>query len=45
MQRVMAETKARGEVERDNREIYLEQIKVKETERRQTILDSIKYTT
>lgn len=38
----MAEVKARGVTERENRDIYLEQLRVKEAERRQTIMEAIK---
>ena len=41
MTRVKAEMKARGEMERDNRDIILEQIRLKAVERRKTILESI----
>ena len=33
--------KARGEMERENRDVILEQIRVKAAERRKTILESI----
>ncbi|KAK2150461.1 hypothetical protein LSH36_404g02037 [Paralvinella palmiformis] len=39
--RVKAEMKARGEMERENRDVILEQIRVKASERRKTILESI----
>lgn len=42
MKRLQAELKGKAEVERDNREIYLEQIKLKAQEHRQTILEGIK---
>ena len=43
MKRIQAELKGKAQVERDNREIYLEQIKLKAQEQRQTILEGIKY--
>merc|ERR1712226_1506984 len=39
--RIDAEAKAKGKVERENRDINLEQIKLKAEERRKTILESI----
>ena len=39
--RVKAEIKAKAEMERDNRDIILEKIRVKAIERRRTILESI----
>ena len=39
--RVKAEIKAKAEMERDNRDVILEQIRVKALERRRTILESI----
>ena len=41
--RIEAETKARGKMERENRDINLEQIKLKAAERRKTILESIQF--
>lgn len=41
MERVRAEAKARGETERENRDIILEQMKTKESERRKTILETV----
>ena len=45
MSRVKAEMRARGEMERDNRDIILEQIRLKAVERRKTILESIQLVT
>lgn len=42
MKRLQAELKGKAQVERENRDIYLEQIKLKAQEQRQTILESIK---
>ena len=42
MKRLEAELKGKGQVERDNREIYLEQIKLKAEEQRKTVMESIK---
>lgn len=42
MKRIEAEMKGRAHVERENRDIYLEQIKVKAAEQRITVLDSIR---
>lgn len=42
LKRVEAEMKARAVVERENRDIYLEQIKLKAAENRTTVLESIK---
>ena len=42
MKRIEAEMKARAVVERENRDIYLEQIKLKAAENRTTALESIK---
>ena len=41
MAKVEAEANARGKVERENRDINLEQIRLKAQERRKTILESI----
>ena len=41
--RVKAEIKAKAEMERDNRDVILEQIRVKAIERRRTILESIQW--
>lgn len=41
MMKVEAEMKARGHLERENRDINLEQIRVKAAERRKTVLESI----
>ena len=41
MKRVEAEMKAKAKVERENRDISLEQIRVKAAERRKTVLESI----
>ena len=41
MLKVEAEMKARGRVERENKDITLEQIRVTAAERRKTILESI----
>jgi len=43
MKRLQAELKGKAQVERENRDIYMEQIKLKAQEQRQTILESIKY--
>ncbi|CAF4713126.1 unnamed protein product, partial [Rotaria socialis] len=42
MKRLEAELKGKAQIERENREIYLEQIKLKAEEQRKTILESIK---
>lgn len=42
MKKLQAELKGRAQVERENRDIYLEQIKLKAQEQRQTILESLK---
>lgn len=42
MKRMEAEMKARAVLERENRDIYLEQIKLKAAENRATVLESIK---
>jgi ATPase family AAA domain-containing protein 3A/B len=42
MKRLEAELKGKAAVERENREIYLEQIKLKAEEQRKTVLESIK---
>ena len=42
MKKLQAELKGKAQVERENREIYLEQIKLKAAEQRQTVLESIK---
>lgn len=42
LKRIEAEAKARAKVERENRDVYLEQIKLKANEDRQTKLESIK---
>ncbi len=42
MKRLEAELKGKAQVERENREIYLEQIKLKAEEQRKTVLESIK---
>jgi ATPase family AAA domain-containing protein 3A/B len=42
MKRLQAELKGKAQIERENREIHLEQIKLKATEHRQTILEGIK---
>jgi ATPase family AAA domain-containing protein 3A/B len=42
MKKLQAELKGKAQVERENREIYLEQIKLKAQEQRQTVLESIK---
>ncbi|KRZ33212.1 ATPase family AAA domain-containing protein 3 [Trichinella pseudospiralis] len=41
VQRVEQEARARAAVERENREIYLEQLRVREKERRTTVLEAI----
>ena len=41
MLRVEAETKARSKMERENKDINLEKIRVKAAERRKTTLESI----
>lgn len=43
MKKLQAELKGRAQVERENRDIYLEQIKLKAQEQRQTVLESLKY--
>lgn len=40
---IEAEARARAKADRDNRDINLEQIRVKAAENRTTILESIKY--
>ena len=42
MKRLEAELKGKAQIERENREIYLEQIKLKSEEQRKTVLESIK---
>ncbi|CAF0919107.1 unnamed protein product [Brachionus calyciflorus] len=42
MKRLQAELKGKAQVERENRDIYLEQIKLKAAEHRQTLLEGIK---
>lgn len=42
MKKLQAELKGKAQVERENREIYLEQIKLKAQEQRQTIMEGIK---
>lgn len=42
MKRIEAKMKAKAIVERENRDIYLEQIKLKSTETRQTVLEALK---
>ena len=42
MKRLDAELKGKAQIERENREIYLEQIKLKSEEQRKTVLESIK---
>jgi len=42
MKRLQAELKGKAQVERENRDIYLEQIKLKAQEQRQTILEGIR---
>lgn len=42
MKRLQAELKGKAQVERENRDIYLEQIKLKSQEHRQTVLEGIK---
>lgn len=42
MKKLQAELKGRAQVERENRDIYLEQIKLKAQEQRQTVLESLK---
>jgi ATPase family AAA domain-containing protein 3A/B len=41
LQKIEAETRARGQIERENKDINLEQIRLKAEERRKTILESI----
>ena len=41
--KIEAETRARGKIERENKDINLEQIRLKAEERRKTILESITY--
>lgn len=42
MKKLQAELKGKAQVERENRDIYLEQIKLKAQEQRQTILEGLK---
>lgn len=42
MKRLQAELKGKAQVERENRDIYLEQIKLKAKEKRETLLEGIK---
>lgn len=42
MKRLEAELKGKAQIERENREIYLEQIKMKAEEQRKTVMESIK---
>lgn len=42
MKKLQAELKGKAQVERDNRDIYLEQIKLKAQESRQTVMEGIK---
>jgi ATPase family AAA domain-containing protein 3A/B len=42
MKKLQAELKGKAQVERENRDIYLEQIKLKGEQQRQTVLESIK---
>ena len=42
MKRLEAELKGKAQIERENREIYLEQIKLKAEEQRKTVMESIK---
>jgi ATPase family AAA domain-containing protein 3A/B len=42
MKKLQAELKGKAQIERENREIYLEQIKLKSEEQRKTVLESIK---
>lgn len=41
MKRIMAETEARAKVERENQDLYLEQIRLKAKEHRSTVMDGI----
>lgn len=41
MKHLQAELKGKAQVERENRDIYMEQIKLKAQENRQTILEGI----
>ncbi len=41
MKKLQAELKGKAQVERENRDIYMEQIQLKAQENRQTILESI----
>ena len=43
MKKLEAELRGKAKVERENRDIYLEQIKLKAQERRETLLEGIKY--
>ncbi len=43
MKKLQAELKGRAQVERENRDIYIEQIKLKSQEHRQTVLEGIKF--
>jgi ATPase family AAA domain-containing protein 3A/B len=42
MKKLEAELQGKARIERENREIYLEQIKLKSEEQRKTVLESIK---
>ena len=42
MKRIEAETKAKAKIERENQDLYLEQIRLKAKEHRGTVLDGIK---
>lgn len=43
MQRIEAELRAKAKVDRENRDLTLEQIRLKASENRITVLESIKY--
>ena len=42
MKKLKAELKGKAEIERENRDIYIEQIKLKAEEKRKTVLEGIK---
>ena len=43
MKRIEAEAKAKAKADRENQDLYLEQIRLKAAENRTTVLESIKY--
>jgi ATPase family AAA domain-containing protein 3A/B len=42
MKKLQAELKGKAQIERENRDIYLDQIKLKAQESRQTVMEGIK---